>query len=172
MGSTSLHRRLGDRHIKVLALDLAGRSGYAILFGHGIVKIGTMKLDRGSDCKGKRNPLPMLRLWRRLNKLIEHYRIDCVVFEEAFAMGDAKYRLDSMQHTTILWAVSNGIDWARVVPTRWKKIMLGKGNANRHEYLQAAKLRFREHEFRFDDEAAARWLLEFALTKGGRSDQE
>lgn len=161
------NRRLGDRTIKMLGLDLAGRTGYAALFGHGLLKIGTLQVTRGADAKsGKRNPFPAARLWRRLNLLSDHFNVKCVVFEETFARGNAKYRLDSMQFAVTLWAITNGINWARITPGGWKKRMIGKGNLTRGEYLAAAREKWPEVNFRFDDEAAARWLLEYGLLKG------
>lgn len=163
----SHRRRLGDRRIRMIGLDLAGRSGYAIQFGDDRIKVGTMRLDRGSDCKGKRNPLPMIRLYRRLQLLSKYYEIGCVVFEETFGRGAAKFRLDSMQNAVILWAINEGVNWARISPPQWKLAMTGKGTATKQEYTEAAILKFPEHTFHYDDEAAARWLLEYGITRGG-----
>lgn len=153
----------------MMGLDLAGRSGYALRFADGSTKIGTLKLDRGTDASGKRNPLPMVRLSRRLDKLSDHYDIRCVVYEETFARGAAKFRLDSMQNAVVLWAIRNRINWARISPTQWKKAMLGRGQVPKEEYLKSAIMHFPEHTFHYDDEAAARWLLEYGLTRGGLS---
>ena len=157
------HRRLHDREIKVLALDLAGHTGYSIQYGTTTIKVGTLNLVRGNSIVGKRNPLPMTRLYSRLTKLSEVFKIDLVVFEETFAMGAAKYRLDSLQFVTTLWAILNNIEWMRVSPGKWKKAMLGSGKASKLEYLNAAIKEFPDIEFRNDDMAAARWLLEYGI---------
>lgn len=150
--------------IRLLALDLAGRTGYAMKFRSGKIKVGVVNLTRG-QLTGKRNPLPMVRLWNRLNWLSDHYRIRRVVFEETFAQGSAKYRLDSLQHATILWAVNQGIQWRRVSPTEWKKAMLGEGQVSRHDYSRVAIERFPEIRFWTDDQCAAMWLLMYGLRR-------
>lgn len=143
-----------------LALDLAGSTGYAIDYGDELVKVGLWSLTRGLD-GSPRNPLPMYRLWKRLNKLSETHDIGKIVFEEAFAKGAARYRLDSLQHATILWAMLNDILWMRVSPTAWKKRMLGNGQASKQQYYEAAVVRWPELRIWSDDQAAALWILAY-----------
>lgn len=152
------------RIIKLLALDLAGTTGYSVLVGN-TIKTGTVSLVRGK-LTGKRNPLPMVRLYKRLVLLTQYYRVERVVFEETFARGNAKYRLDSLQHAVILWAVNNGIPWQRVPPTQWKKAVLGRGHVSKAEYSRRALKRFKGERLWNSDQCAARLLLQFAMQQG------
>lgn len=143
-----------------LGLDLAGHSGYAIRYEDGSYKTAVWNLVRG-NLGGRRSPVPMLRLWRRLNHLSRCYSIEKVTLEEAFGRGDAKYRLDSLQHVAILWAVLNGITWQRVSPGAWKKKLCGNGKVNRVIYSQMALLQWPDIRMWSDDQCAAMWLLEY-----------
>lgn len=143
-----------------LGLDLAGHSGYAIRYEDGSYKTAVWNLVRG-NLGGRRSPVPMLRLWRRLNYLSENYEIEKVTLEEAFGRGDAKYRLDSLQHIAILWAVLNGITWQRVSPGAWKKVFIGKGTASKLEYSTAAIEYWPNIRMWSDDQCAAMWLLAY-----------
>lgn len=144
-----------------LALDLAGTTGYGIEYDTGEVKAGLWILTRG-NLGGRRSPIPMLRLWHRLNRLGSTHQIDRVVYEETFGRGDAKNRLDSLQHCTTLWCLLNQIPFIRASPSEWKKAVLGTGRANRQEYYAAAIQRFPSVDVWKDDIAAALWLLTYA----------
>lgn len=148
--------------IQLLALDLAGRSGYAMRFRSGRIKVGIVNLVRNLP-PGKRSPLPMVRLYERLCWMSEHYRIRGVIFEETFARGSAKYRLDSLQHATIMWCVMNKIHWRRTPPTQWKKAMLGNSMISKHDYSREAIKAFPQIRFWTDDQCAAMWLLTYGL---------
>lgn len=143
-----------------LALDLAGRTGWAIQFEDGSVRCGIWTLTRG-NLGGARSTIPMLRLWKRLQKLAESYEIGKIVLEEAFAQGAARFRLDSLQYTAILFACLGGLNWMRVSPGAWKRRVVGSGKARRNEYLSFAKRKWPELRFWTDDQAAAMCLLEF-----------
>jgi len=144
-----------------LALDLAGCTGYAIRYEDESLKTGLWILNRGR-LTGKRNPIPMVRLWKRLRKLSEAHDIFKITFEETFARGNAKYRLDSLQHAVILWCVLNDVIWQRVSPPEWKKSMLGDGIANREKYSQMAIERWPDIPMWKDDQCAAMWLLAYS----------
>jgi len=44
--------------------------------------------------------------------------------------------LQDMQGSIVGWAESNNVDWSCVLPTQWKKAVLGKGNATKKECLE------------------------------------
>ena len=144
-----------------LTLDLAGKTGYAIQHEDGQIKAGVCNLTRG-NLGGARSPIPMLRLWERLNRFSACYQIQRVIFEETFGRGAAKYRLDSLQHIVILWCCQNGYPWQRVSPPRWKKVTLGRPTISKQDYHQAAIRNFPDQRVFCDDIAAALWLLEYA----------
>lgn len=142
----------------ILALDLAGKTGYAIRYDTGEVKVGTWNVVRGKF-KDKRSPVPMYRIWKRLNKLAETHEIGAVVFEETFGRGPAKFRLDSLQAAALLFCEINHIPWCRVHPHTWKKHLTGNGRATREQYLPHIAKRYFHYFIRTDDEAAAVGLL-------------
>lgn len=145
----------------VISLDLAGRTGLAIRYDDGSVKTCIWTLTRG-NLGGRRSPRPMARLWARLVKLSQTHDIQAVIFEEAFARGDAKYRLDSLQHAAILWCCLNGVTWRRMSPAEWKRATCGKGNASRAEYAMVAQQKYGSIRMWTDDQAAAVLMLEYA----------
>lgn len=144
----------------LLTLDLGGSLGYGILFPNDDIKLGCCKLVRG-NIGGNRSPLPMVRLWHRLHRLFDYLPITRIVFEETFARGHAKHRLDQLQAVVMLFCVLNGIKFVRVSPTGWKKATLGR-NCSKAEYYEAALLKFPHDCILNDDMAAARWLIEYA----------
>ena len=144
-----------------LALDLAGRTGWAIRYDTGEIRTGIWNLSRG-DLGGTRSVVPMRRLWKRLNVLAGTHTIEKLVYEETFGRGAAKFRLDSLQYTALLYAVLAEIPWMRVSPSAWKKSVVGNGKASRVEYLAYAQQRWPEQRIWLDDQAAAICLLEYA----------
>lgn len=144
----------------LLTLDLGGSTGYGILYPRGDIKLGSLRLTRG-NIGGNRSPLPMVRLWRRLHRIFDYLPITRIVFEETFARGHAKHRLDQLQAVVMLFCVLNGIKFVRVSPTGWKKAVLGR-NCSKAEYHAAALQQFPELRILNDDMAAALWLIEYA----------
>lgn len=148
-----------------VALDLAGSTGVAVRFASGDVKLVRWCLTRNKKhLEGKRNPIPSLRLWRRLNRLAADYDIGHITFEETFARGAARYRLDSLQHTVVLWCLTRQVRWTRISPSGWKKAMLGSGFVKSDDYWRQAVVRWPDLKFHCSDLAAARWILEYAAT--------
>lgn len=143
-----------------LALDLAKRTGYAIRFEDGSIKCGEWHLGRGGK-HGARNPIYMARLWRRLFRLAERIKIDVVIYEETFAIGEARFQLDSLQYATLLAAVLLKVRWVRVNPTKWKKAVVGNGRAKRDEYYAFAARNWPQVVMWTDNHAAAVCLLAY-----------
>ena len=146
----------------ILALDLAGQTGFAIAYDTGHIEVGTWDLSSG-EIGGVRSPIPMLRLWEKLNEFAAENEVGTLVIEETFARGAAKFRLDSLQCTAILFAMLNNIPFSRLSPGQWKKAVVGKGNATKEDYLAFARERWPQLNLKNDDEAAARCLLQYAL---------
>lgn len=143
-----------------LALDLATSTGVAIRYDEDTVWSGIWYLGRGKV--EKRSPLPMLRVWRRLEKLSETHVISRVIFEETFGRGAAKHRLDSLQFAVMLWCSLRKVNFIRVSPPAWKRAMLGNAKTPKDVYFLKAVEKFTEQRVRNDDIAAALWLLEYS----------
>jgi len=103
----------------------------------------------------------MLRVWHRLNKLGESHEIGKIIYENTFGRGAARFRLDSLQYTVLLYCQLNQIPWMRVSPSAWKKKVIGKGTVGKLEYFEFAKKRWPEQRIWYDDQAAALCLLEY-----------
>jgi len=144
-----------------LALDLAGRTGWAIRYDTGELRSGIWTLVRG-DIGGSLSPVPMKRLWRRLGRLGADHQIGKIALEYTYGRGAAKFRLDSLQYTAILYAQLLNIPWMRVGPSAWKKAVVGNATASRDEYLEFARNRWPDQSIRYDDQAAALCVLAYA----------
>ena len=145
-----------------LSLDLAGQTGWAIRYETGVIRTGIWTLTRG-NLGGSRSTVPMLRLWKRLNKLAETHEISKIVMEQIFARGGpATFRLDSLQYTALLFAVLNKITWTRVQNLEWKSRVIGNSKASKTEYLAFARRKWPEQRIWTEDQAAALCLLEFS----------
>jgi len=150
-----------------LGLDLAAKTGYAIRYDIGEWKAGVWYLDRG-NLGGARSPIPAVRLLKRLEKLSETYEIKSVAFEETFARGNAKFRLDSLQTIVMIWAIQRGIPWMRLSVGTVKKHATGFGRATKREMLRMAWCNrdWKNVEIWSADQADALWVLDCALQEG------
>jgi Holliday junction resolvasome RuvABC endonuclease subunit len=90
-----------------------------------------------------------------------------VVFEETFARGNAKFRLDSLQTITMLWAVLNRLRWMRVAPSVIKLRATGIHNASKQQVWLEAAHRWKDLEIWSYDQADALWALDYALQGDG-----
>lgn len=131
-----------------LALDLAAVTGVAIRYDTEQIACTTWNLSRG-NLGGRRSPLPAVRLLERLERLSANHEIRRVAYEETFARGDAKFRLDSLQTVTCVWAIRNGISWMRFSPTNIKKEATGSGKACKLDMIAAAQRMFQQREAGF-----------------------
>lgn len=143
----------------ILSLDLAGKTGYCIKYDTGEIKTGLWILTRG-DLGGRRSPIPSIRIWNRLARLSETHKIEKIIFEETFGRGDAKYRLDSLQHAVVLWASLVGVPFVRLSPSAWKKKCLGNGSIKKEIYWEKACDKWPHLPIHSDDIAAALWMMD------------
>lgn len=143
-----------------VGLDLAGTTGYAIRdLDTDEIYTGIWTLTRG-DIGGRRSPIPAVRLLRRLERLSSDYEIRRVAYEETFGRGNAKFRLDSLQVTTMVWAVRSRINWQRYSPSAIKMRATGKGNAGKELVWQAACDKWPKLYIPNDNVADALWVLD------------
>lgn len=149
-----------SKRIATLALDLAGTTGVAMRFRDEKIWCGQWKLTRG-NLGGRRSPIPAVRLYKRLRSLGKLVKIDRVIYEETFARGEAKFRLDSLQVTVCIWAVLNGISWMRLSPSTIKKSATGNGRASKEDMIAAARKLWPDLDVRTSDIADALHILNY-----------
>ncbi len=135
-----------------LAFDLGGRTGVCV-YDIDTDRYHVHQLDLTRGTIGPRSYLPAYRLRRRLWCLSDWYwRIRNVIFEESFARGTAKLRLDSLQTVVALWCIEHGLTWRRSMCAT--------------HYWHKARKRWPDIRFASSDTAAARWLMEYLHQTG------
>ena len=149
----------------VLSLDIATKTGVAIKYDTGEIKSMVWNLGRGKKRKGYSH-IPMLRLWKRINRLSQTHQISIVVFEDPFSQGAARWLMDSLQCCLMIWCELAGVSWHRVAPTVWKKQLFALGGMKKEEYHRRAKQLFPKIDLRTDDQAAALLILTYAERVG------
>jgi crossover junction endodeoxyribonuclease RuvC len=146
--------------MRVLALDLGTKTGWAARFDSGAVESGTKVFDvpRG-DSPGVR--YLAFRAW--LRKRLREVEPELVAFEKAHHRGGAATEVAAGFSTRVLeYCAEAGIEHTSVHTATLKKHATGKGNANKALMLQAAAERW-GMTFESDDEADARCVLAWAL---------
>ena len=142
-----------------LAFDLGGKTGVCVYDADtDRYHVHQLNLTRGNI--GPRSYLPAYRLRKRI-WCISDWRVRNVIFEETFARGAAKLRLDSLQTVVALWCIQHGLKWRRTTPGEWKKATLGSGAVSALIYWREAVKRWPDMRFPSSDTAAARWLMEY-----------
>lgn len=142
--------------MRILALDPATNCGWA----HSDGAAGTWDLSvRRDESSGMR----LIRLRGKLNDFFG--MTDLVVFEAARncapRMQGALVVQAELQGVIKLWCEANKIEYRGFSPSEIKKHATGKGNANKEAMVAFARLKW--PEFKGDDnEADARWILDFA----------
>jgi Holliday junction resolvasome RuvABC endonuclease subunit len=124
-----------------LALDLGGTTGFAYILGGKLV-CGSIVL--ATDGEGARSYMPAYHLRRWLSNMDLEFGFDAIAFEETFARGAAKLRLDSMQTICALHCIERGLPWARISASGLKKYATGNGRCGKEQMIEAAKQFFPE----------------------------
>lgn len=132
----------------VLALDLGGQTGWACLDATGQPLYGV--LDLTTKGEGARSYLPALKLKQWLERqegldpaCVPRWQdFNHIAFEETFARGTAKLRLDSLQTVTAVYCLEHGLDWSRVAATSLKKYATGHGHCGKEQMVEAVKFFF------------------------------
>jgi Holliday junction resolvasome RuvABC endonuclease subunit len=151
---------------KFLALDLGGSTGYAYLPQRSSTtpEFGTWCLDE--DAGGSRSYIPAQRLRDQLEVFSrEEYGFTAIAFEETFARGEAKLRLDSMQTVVGLYCLDHHYSWMRITASSLKKFATGNGRSGKEQMVDAARVFFptlKRARISFD-EADALCVLAWAI---------
>jgi hypothetical protein len=143
--------------VKILALDLATKSGWATTEGH---QSGVQVFDvRRGESPGMR--FLRCRAWLgELSQLLGG--IDLIVYEQAHHRGGAATACCvGLVSTVLTFAAKHDVETMPVHTAELKKWATGKGNAGKPAMLQAAK--DKGWSPADDNEADAQLLLEFAL---------
>lgn len=121
--------------MKVIALDAAlNHTGYAIHNGKRFIDVGMITVDKKLSL-----PEKLLNICTRVTDLITEHEVERVVLEDCYTAINKKtaYKL-SLVHGIIMYAAaSHGKTVASIPPARVKKLVVGKGNANKKEVAQA-----------------------------------
>jgi hypothetical protein len=151
--------------MNILALDLATRSGWALLEA-GRIESGTEIFDvKRGESPGTR----YLRFNRWLDEFALHPsaglpRVELIVFEQAHQRGGAATEVAAGFSTRVLeFCAQHGIEHASVHTATLKKFTTGKGNADKAAMLEAVSRRWRRVDD--DNEADATALLYYALAE-------
>lgn len=143
-----------------LALDLAGVTGYAWKDSDGLISYGVR--DFTAQVEGARSFMPAYELKRWL-LTPQFSRLQSVIYEDTFARGAAKFRLDSLQTIVAVHCLQRGIDWCRISPSAIKKYATGSGKSGKDQMVTAAK-EFLSIDVELGyDEADALCLLKYLL---------
>ncbi|BBO72772.1 hypothetical protein DSCW_01890 [Desulfosarcina widdelii] len=143
--------------MKILALDLATKTGWATSAGH-TSGVQTFDVKRG-ESPGMR----FLRCRAWLNDMLQLLGgIDIIVYEQAHHRGGAATACCvGLVSTVQAFAAEHGIELMAVHTGELKRWATGKGNANKPAMIEAARAR---GWVPFDDnEADAELLLEYAM---------
>jgi crossover junction endodeoxyribonuclease RuvC len=148
--------------MKILALDLGTKTGWAARFAGGAVESGTQVFDvRRGESPGMR--YIRFRAW--LTQMLDHVQPDLVAFEQAHHRGGAATEVAAGFSTRVLeFCAEAGIEHTSVHTATLKKHATGKGNAKKAVMIEAAEARW-GMTFKSDDEADARCVLAWALER-------
>lgn len=172
--------------LAVLGLDLATRTGWAVLDRHGQLTSGVVSFDLA---RGESPGMRFLRARRWLEEVLVRRRVEIVeaglgvtaerVFNEpavdvvAFEQGShhrggaATQVLVGLQAIALAQAAVLGIETLPVHTTRLKKWAAGRGNATKEEMVAAARARWPDQDVVDDNQADALWVLAFACAEIG-----
>jgi Holliday junction resolvasome RuvABC endonuclease subunit len=143
--------------MKILALDLGTKTGWAMLEG-GRIESGVQISDV------KRGESPGMR-YIRFNRWLEEIadpKPDVIVFEQAHHRGGAATETAAGFSTRVLeFCARHGIEHSSVHSATLKKFATGSGRAEKADMIARARERFKP-DLADDNEADALWILEWA----------
>jgi len=149
--------------MKILALDLGTRTGWAIVYANGGVHTGYV------DFKGGRyegGGMRFLRFRQWLDQLAD--KPGCVYFEEVRRhLGtDAAHVYGGLLATLTSWCEEQNVPYKGVTVQEIKQFATGKGNAKK-ELMKAAATKAAGRTFDDDNEADAYWIAKLAMSQRG-----
>lgn len=138
--------------MKILALDLATRTGWAHSDGPSGVQDFSLK-------RGESSGMLFLKFRGWLDRVYSDAEFELVAYEQPHLRGGyATELLAGMVGILLAWAVENGVEYAMRHSGEIKRHATGKGNANKEQMIEAArKIGWNPED---DNEADALWLLD------------
>lgn len=142
--------------MKVLALDLSSKTGWAHTCGQSGVWNFKIKSDESKDMR-------LIRLRGKITEIYQSVGINLIVFESANYSGTNRNSLpDELISVVKTWCLDrSNIEYKGYPSSEIKKHATGKGNANKDAMVKAAREKF-EIDIIDDNHADALWLLDLA----------
>lgn len=139
----------------ILALDIAAKTGWACPYASGVWDI-KRKQDESSGMK-------LIRFRAKLKEIFSEMEPDIIVFERLQGKHVRSLCVQAEMHG-IMKAFCNdhGIEYKAYSAGEIKKHATGKGNANKEDMTQAARLKWPNIDIIDDNQADALWLLDLA----------
>lgn len=145
--------------MKILALDTATKTGWAIWDGDRILESGVQDFTKR---RGESNGLMFLRFRKWLYSLCETVMPDLIAYEQAHHRGGAATEIGvNLTGRVQEIAAAMGVETVPVATGTLKKFATGRGNAEKTEMIEAA-FTFLGRDPLDDNEADAVHLARFA----------
>lgn len=124
--------------MKILALDMATKTGWAVIEDGGIKESGVQDFTKG---RGESNGLMFLRFRKWLQEIASFGPFSIVAYERAHYRGGAATEVCvGLQTRAQEFAAETGAESAPVATTTLKKFATGRGNADKADMVKAAAL--------------------------------
>ncbi len=124
---------------KILAIDQATRTGFAILDGNSgeVVESGVWDLadkKRSGESRGMR----YIRFEKRLEEVQAKYQVKIVVHEQTLQRGGAATEIaNGLKALVLKFAAKHEVEVTCVHTTELKKFATGRGNADKADMIEA-----------------------------------
>ena len=146
----------------VLALDLATKTGWAWRGPDGEEATGMENFRKRT---GESQGMIFIRFQAWLNDFLKDFAVDLICYEQAHQRGRAATEMaGGLLGVLKIASEKHGIDFTSVHSSKIKKIATGKGNASKTAVMAAYKEKWGREPLD-DNEADARWLLEYAVNE-------
>ena len=151
------------KHIKVLSLDLATQTGWAVL-ANGVVTSGTKGFQRYLGSKSKpadHQGAGKLAFHYWIHEILRDDKPECICYEAVYRwMSSAASITYGSYHGLMMAQAANyDIPVFGYSPTHIKKFWTGKGNSKKDAMIAEAKTRHPEMEIVDDNQADALAIL-------------
>lgn len=150
--------------VKILALDFGTKTGWAIdSDASGVISDTENFKSRASDSRG----MVFVRFDKWINEMLSEHKPAMVVHERPHLRGRAASEvLNGMLAFMVKACRVHGAQYTDCPSTTLKKFATGKGNASKEKMMEAYQRKWGKNPID-DNEADARWLLEWAQHEFG-----
>lgn len=149
--------------MKILAVDMATKSGWAVNASSGIISGTENMKKKTTESRG----MVFIRFESWLEEMIKLHKPKLVVYERPHARGRAANEvLNGMLGFLTKLCEKHSIDYSDCPSTTLKKFATGVGNAGKDKMMEAFRERWGVDPID-DNEADARWLLVWAQSEFG-----